>query len=101
MFGGIGTEHLDFKRGNLCVCGNVEPGFPGDWYRIDRICDHGEADAKVILGERIRHPITGITDFLVSTLSAANRLLDGVNAQVNSRNAAGQFARYCRLAHPG
>ena len=96
MFFRIGANNFDFERGCVGALGDGEPGVAGDLERVYGVGDDGEAEAEVVFSEGVGDAIALFVDGriwpAVFDATDADGLFDGVDAEVERAEAAGEFA---------
>ncbi len=89
VFGLVGTDGFDFNDPRVGFGGNGAPGISGDRQRIDGIGDDGAAEAEVVGGEAVGD---GVAFGRGGGALVAQRLLDGVDADVGGAEIGGETA---------
>jgi hypothetical protein len=96
-----GAPDFDLNRRDPGTVRHAQPCIASQPKRIDRIRNHGSANAKIIFGESIGYAVANVIKGLASPCPLADGLFDGVDSQVHSANLTRQFSADGRFAHPG
>ena len=95
----VGTDDLDLDAALACPLGDFPPGGSRylDW--VHGIGYYGAPQSEVVLGYRIGDHIPLRPRYFY--IGVAERLLYGIDAQMNGTNAPCQPSGNCCLAHRG